>query len=363
MTRVTDEEIASAKEVPILDIWNQLGLPPANPGHNISSPWREDSEPSLQVGGSKNIVFDHGTGEYLDTIALTQKVRDCSFPEAVNWVIGTTLDSSTAHAGGNGQRKGKATPKTLPEDIEETIESYHQVLRLDKKLQMLLLKRRGLSLDTARKFRVGFQCDSRYFSIPIRRADGKTVGLKLHRSDPSQLPKAKSLRGSVGDLFGADFLTDDASTVVITEGEFDAMAVTQSTGLKSVSSSAGAACIRKEWADLLDGHPVVLFVDEDKRGAECRGKWLEYIEPKVQAGEIPSVKIVRELPDGCKDATDLLLGCGETAVKAAVDGASALEIPPPSASSSEGTTRSKRREPQNPREAQRRGSQCRSSFL
>ena len=94
MARIKDEYVQQAREVPIHEIWSRLGLPPVRPGANVCSPFREDSKPSCQVGGAKNIVFDYGsTEERLDTIALVRKVRGVNFKDAVAFVLGRSFES------------------------------------------------------------------------------------------------------------------------------------------------------------------------------------------------------------------------------------------------------------------------------
>ena len=86
---VSDATKQQALDIDIRAVWERLELPalPSNNG-NISSPWRRDSEPSLLVGGEHNIVHDFGTGETLDSIGLVERVKKCSFPEAVEYLLG-----------------------------------------------------------------------------------------------------------------------------------------------------------------------------------------------------------------------------------------------------------------------------------
>ena len=85
--RVSTADVERARGADISGVWEGLGFAPVASGTATRCPWREDLKPSLQVGGAKNIVFDHGTGESLDPIALVRKIKNCGFAEAVFHLI------------------------------------------------------------------------------------------------------------------------------------------------------------------------------------------------------------------------------------------------------------------------------------
>lgn len=224
----------------------------------------------------------------------------------------------------NGDGKPKREPSKKPEvklrpDVESVIVACCDLLKKELGLQKRLLETRGITLDTARRFGIGYDGQRARWSIPIRDHEGVcAVGLKYHRATEDQEPKAVSETGSQVDLFGLEHLTQ-GDPVVITEGEFDAMAVWQSTGINAVSGSGGAGTVRPEWADLLAGHPVTLFLDNDSKGKESLDKWGGFLGPLVNGGNIPSLRVVSEYPAGCKDATDILLKHGPAAVQQTID--------------------------------------------
>ena len=87
-TSIPESEVKRARETDIYEVWQRLDLPPVKAGQRAVSPFRDDSNPSLQVGGTKNVAHDYGTGESLDGIALAQRLKDCGFVEAVKWING-----------------------------------------------------------------------------------------------------------------------------------------------------------------------------------------------------------------------------------------------------------------------------------
>ena len=97
----------------IADVWRRLGLPEVPEGKAFPSPFREDRHASAQLGGPKNIFFDHATNESLDAIALVRKWKACGFSEAVQFILGngsgepvaapgTPARTNTRSASGNG---------------------------------------------------------------------------------------------------------------------------------------------------------------------------------------------------------------------------------------------------------------------
>jgi DNA primase len=59
------------------------------------------------------------------------------------------------------------------------------------------------------------------------------------------------------------------TTVLITEGEFDAMLAEQETGFIAVSSTNGAKGFKPEWVKHFHGFHVVLLYDSDRQGREA----------------------------------------------------------------------------------------------
>lgn len=118
-----------------------------------------------------------------------------------------------------------------------------------------------------------------------------------YRRDPSEDIKPKYIydTGSKVTLYGADKLVAGDTTVVITEGELDAL-VLWSQNIPAVSSTGGALSFQAEWAQLLEGKEVYICFDNDNAGAEGMVKALSHL---------PEAKIIL-LPEmvGIKDVSD-----------------------------------------------------------
>jgi twinkle protein len=135
--------------------------------------------------------------------------------------------------------------------------------------------------------------------------------------------KARSIRnkgwqrmdppGGGWGLFGLHTVPRDCKEIVLTEGEFDAMAVWQATGRPAVSLPNGCRSLPDDAAVLLDRfEKIYLWMDNDKAGQEGAKNFAKKIglnrvfnvRPTVTNTKIDDVK---DLPKDANEA--LLMGC------------------------------------------------------
>ena len=154
------------------------------------------------------------------------------------------------------------------------------------------LQSRGFLEETLRHWRFGAhlirnssgKVVDQYVALPVPRSDGVIINMRF-RSVPGQCLKCDGVgcrscksgqvqkvylrcTGADSTLFGVHNLDgDDNSSVIITEGELDVVAMWQ-YGFKSnvVSGTAGAGTWADEWLDLLEPyrHFTILYDDDDK---------------------------------------------------------------------------------------------------
>jgi hypothetical protein len=131
-------------------------------------------------------------------------------------------------------------------------------------------------------------------------AAGQTWYLKVRRS--SGQAKYSQVSGGQVALFGADTIGKH-STVVITEGEFDAMLLHQGAGdlVGVVTLGSAAARLPDAWVPYLLGvQRLLVAYDTDAAGAEGVARW-ESIASHAQ----------RLVPLAGKDVTDFYLAGGD----------------------------------------------------
>ena len=101
-------------------------------------------------------------------------------------------------------------------------------------------------------------------------------------------------------LFGLHTVPDDATSVVLTEGEYDAMAVYQATGRPAVSLPNGCRSLPLDVLPLLEKFErIYLWMDQDQPGQEGAEKFAKKLG-------VSRCYIV-QTPHGIKDANEALL--------------------------------------------------------
>ncbi len=116
-------------------------------------------------------------------------------------------------------------------------------------------------------------------------------------------------------LFGLHTVPDDCKTLILTEGEYDAMAVHQATGLPAVSLPNGCRSLPLQVLPLLERfEKIILWMDSDEPGREGAEKFAK----KLGVNRTYIVQCAE-----AKDANDALLR-GDIDMKACIDQAALL---------------------------------------
>lgn len=101
--------------------------------------------------------------------------------------------------------------------------------------------------------------------IPIRTSDGLFTFNKYRRSPLSEEgPKYWYDKGGRVTLFAAHTI-GTADTVIVTEGEMDAL-VCRSHNITAISSTGGAMSFQEEWFSTLKGKKIIVCFDNDTTG-------------------------------------------------------------------------------------------------
>ena len=116
-------------------------------------------------------------------------------------------------------------------------------------------------------------------------------------------------------LFGLHTVPDDCTSLILTEGEYDAMAVHQATGLPAVSLPNGCRSLPLQVLPLLERfEKIILWMDSDEPGREGAEKFAK----KLGVNRTYIVQCAE-----AKDANDALLR-GDIDMKACIDEAELL---------------------------------------
>jgi DNA primase len=291
-------------------IERDLGHPARREGRWLKwiCPFHDDRKtPSLGVVGNRWKCF--GCGRSGDAIDWLRKRERLSFREACGRLGSIDLVPSSE----------KAAPHHLPSSSVPATAWQDQALDVVGNCQAYLwsdagtkargwLNRRGLAKDTVRKWRLGFNSrDQRLFGLWVPRgivipclAASRVWYLKVRRATGQA--KYSQVSGGQVALFGADTIATQ-DTVVVTEGEFDAMLLHQEAGdlVGVVTMGSAAARLPDAWVPhLLGVQRLLVAYDADVAGARGAARW-ESVSPRAE----------RIVPLEGKDVTDFHLAGGD----------------------------------------------------
>jgi hypothetical protein len=163
------------------------------------------------------------------------------------------------------------------EDIEENHKRLLEKLESDEGVKEYIFRKRGFTLETVKKFRLGWG-EGRNIAIPIYNAAGECMNLKL-KSDPTTPVPSKGMfsiegRGSKR-IFNEKVLTaktkKDTERVIICEGEWDCMLLDQ-FGYPAVTSTGGAMSFDESWIPAFSNFDkIYVCLDHDKNEVGQKG--------------------------------------------------------------------------------------------
>lgn len=254
-------------------------------GKKIGHEWRVGSingEPGQSLGvhlsGSKVGTWgDFQTGDTGDLLELWRRVRGLSFPETVQEVSVYLGGSLTLKSNVNSikkpvdfapvQTKSYSTP-----DLSGCVETG----KLPQSVLDYLTQDRKLSIETIQQFNIMGCVDREGGEIvfPYQRHGQLKLGKFLSLQRASGKKQVRSTPDSEPILFGWQALVnpeDSQSPLLITEGEIDAMSMTQ-YGFRSLSIPFGAGIgaklnwIEREFEAIEPFKDIVLCLDMDEEG-------------------------------------------------------------------------------------------------
>ena len=175
----------------------------------------------------------------------------------------------------------EAVAGNVPKPHAAETEKWRQRLSESTAVQQYLQDVRGLTMEVVEKYEVGVA----FFNFKERDSHGETewtrhecLAFPMYSFDNSLVrykirgvQEKRNMRlhpaGASWGLFGLNTVPSNATSVVLTEGEFDAMAVHQATGHPAVSLPNGASSLPPAILPLLERFKkVYLWMDCDAAG-------------------------------------------------------------------------------------------------
>ena len=259
----------------------------------VSCPKHPDITPSLAVYHDHGWCFSCGTYFTPSEVLEFTGKRAEDLPE-------TTEEAIAALA-----EKRSVVPNPLMVDI------WHQTLVSPispRRHRLQYLRDRGLKLATISQQRLGHT--GKYFVLPVWGAGKGLRGLCMRRDDEYTDPDAPRYLKPAGQPALLYRPSPDGRVLAITEGEFDALLLSQ-FGVDALTTTAGAANLApfllQFWHKGGPKRRVYVCTDQDEAGEAA---WMQL------KTTLPTINLRRVYFQGGKDVTDALKGRSDAEVTA-----------------------------------------------
>jgi hypothetical protein len=221
-------------------------------------PLHEDRKRSAQMNVTKGVWHCHagcGGGRVVDLIRQQSE-----------WVPPAVAASNGSH-GKVRMKKSSGQPPDLPS--ESRVRGWTDALLSNEAALDELKTARGLFDATIKKYEIGWDRDQRAYTIPVRDADGELLNVRYYQTRPPEgRRKIWGIEGhNVPRLYPIQALTDETESIIICEGELDAL-ITLQFGIPAITRTGSASVWRSEWNKLFEGKTVYLCHDCDEAGQD-----------------------------------------------------------------------------------------------
>ena len=296
-----------------------------NSGVNVvfSCPFHgDDRHPSARMNHRTTAWLCSACGAKGNAVHFLARLRNIDEEEALSWIrfqfgIADGVADVAPDELGRIVRlnlAGRELPQMITVPPHESWVSYMvQSLQVDADglRAFAYMKHRGFTQESIFDWEIGYDSISKRVAIPVRDVDGRLVGFKARAIDSNTYPRYLVL----GDtrVFGAryrygfhpysksehvfDLHRVESGAVVVVEGELNAIAVTQKTGLPAVGVAGSE--FSKRQRDLIASRcsDVVVFFDDDNAGRRGTAKVARDLIPFV------SVRCVWRAPADAAELT------------------------------------------------------------
>lgn len=255
------------------------------PGQNVLCPFHKDTSPSLSINTDGIGEFwchsancnAHGTS----FIGFYVRKHDVPYSQALQEIYARYVRP--------------VVPAT------QVLEWHNQLLEIPA-IQQWLLQERGITFDTIRFYKLGY--DGGRLTIPIENQFGMIVNVR--RYDITKKRDAKMISYAEGygsaTLFPVSAL--DENEVVLVEGELDCLLGRQS-GLNCICSTGGAGFWTEEFTSMFADKRVTVLYDNDDAGREGASRVVSELSTQARQVRLAAYDI-----DGA-DLTDYIVRHGK----------------------------------------------------
>ena len=246
-------------------------------------PMHGEKTPSMKIYEKGKNFHCFGCDEHGDVIDLTAKLHGISTFEAAkklneDFALGLSIGTYKPPPNAEKRLEYKRQENNTADNIRET--DYTDFFRQASENIEKTDYHRGISLDTLKKFHIGFAANWRHPKAPdtVPTSPRLIIPTSKHsylardtRADLNDIQKkyAKSKVGNVS-LFNAQALKNSKKPIFITEGEIDALSIIDSGGQ---AIALGSASNVNKLTELLEKYkpdePLILSLDNDSAGIKA----------------------------------------------------------------------------------------------
>ena len=272
--------------------------------NNALCPFHSENTPSFTFDTKTYNWHCFGCGENVDIVSHMIDFHNMSYIQAIKSICEEIGVDSQIENFDNSQKKREDVkkydkPKTEIQELSEGIIKF--ISQREIKKSTLEFWRVGKKENHSFKTKEGYIKEN---AIVFRSYDEENELINISYRSKGKLFAQES--GCKAIMYGA-WHVDSNEPLIITEGQFDAMAIWQSGSKNVVSIPAGASNRKyiEENFDFLSKFPELIFwIDNDEPGRKAASNFKERFPDVV-------IKIHKE----CKDANDTLIQFGESEIK------------------------------------------------
>lgn len=272
----------------VLKPYLEEGGPNAQGEHGMHCPLHDDRRRSASVNFKSGLWYCNAC-DYGGT------VRDL-----VKQLERNGKQPSANHSASNGSKSKVNIPMT-----EEAVSGWHSYLMNNKPLQEPLVRRRGLTRNSMRRWQIGYNPDPRVkaYTIPIWDYQGNIANIRHYRFDPPNgRRKIWSVEGHGTPMLYPLEVLEDAEEILICEGEWDAL-LTLQRGFPAITRTSSAKTWDMYWNRLFQDKTVFICHDMDRDGQAANQKVFNALS--AVAAEVHIIKLPYDITDDHgKDLTD-----------------------------------------------------------
>ena len=253
-------------------------------------PFHNDKNPSFSFNVKTGLWHCHAGCGSGNVFSFTQKVLKYDSNEVTKFIC-TKL--------GIEQKTKNIIPK------EEIMECHLRLLK-NKVMMNQLTNLRGFTVESIKKFKLGFLQGR--VTIPIQDDVGDYVNVRRYSFNGKSANKMLSYKAGYGAarLFPLNSLKKD--TVIICEGEMDCILLNQ-YGFPAITVTSGAGTWKSYWTELFRGKTVYLCFDIDnvgKQGAKKIAELIKQVTKRIYIIHLPLTEPANA------DITDYFINQGNT---------------------------------------------------